>query len=133
MKNINLQKNKKGFSTLFIVIILGMGSISLIFFLTASSFWSIRSSINTKNSAQARAMANACAETTLESIRQNNTYLGSGSMNIGNSSCTFAVTNTGGNNRNILVSGTSGQAIRKINITTSAFNPIIISSWQEIP
>jgi hypothetical protein len=124
---------KNGFSTLFIVIILGISSLGLMIFLTTSSFWSMRGSINTKYSNQAKSLANACAEISLDMIRQNNTLLGSGTINIGSDTCSYNITSLGGNSRNISASGTVGSTVRKIDITTSAFNPIVISTWQEIP
>jgi hypothetical protein len=124
---------QKGFSTLLLVIILGAASLGLMLALSTSSFWAIRGSTNAKNSDQAKALANACAETTLESMRENNSYLGSGSITIGNNSCAYSVTSLGGSARSVAVSGAAGAAVRKINITTGSFNPITISLWQEVP
>jgi type II secretory pathway pseudopilin PulG len=119
---------KNGFSTLFIVIVIG----SIMLGLATSSLWSVLGSIDNKDSGQAKSLVNACAEVALEAMRENTNYLGSGSETIGSNTCTYTVTNGGGNNRTIIASGSVGIITRKLRITTSAFNPIIISSWQEV-
>lgn len=122
-----------GFSTLFIVIILGAISLSVIFSLSTSSLWSIRGSTDTKNSNKAKSLVNACAEVVLEVMRENNAYTGSNGVVLDSNTCTYTVSNTGGTTRNVLVSGMVEGIIRKINITTGSFNPLAISSWQETP
>lgn len=141
MKKLNLQKNKAcptkreccaGFSTLLIVILLGSAGLALVLGLSTSSVWSIKSSIDTKNSNQAKALVNACAEVALETIRENNSYTGSSSVALNNNTCNYTVADTGGMTRSVVVSGTVAGIVRKLNITTSAFNPLVISSWQEV-
>lgn len=124
---------KKGFSTLFIVIILGITTLSLVLSLSISSFWSMRGSLDSKDSNQSKALANTCAELALEAIRSNNAYVGSNTSTLNGGVCGYTVTNTGGTTRSIVASSTVGLFIRKINITTSTFNPIAISSWLEVP
>ena len=141
MKNFSLQKNKAcpakfqrsgGFSTLLIVIILGSMVLSLTLALSTSSVWSIRGSTNVKNSNQAKALVNACAEVALEAMRENNSYVGTNSVTLSGNTCNYTVTNTGGTARGAVISGTVNNIIRKLNITTSSFNPLIISLWQEV-
>ena len=71
-------KNKKikGFSTLLVVILLGSISLTLALTLATGSAWSIRGSVDTKYSNQAKALVNACAEVALEEIRENNSFTG---------------------------------------------------------
>jgi type II secretory pathway pseudopilin PulG len=131
MKKKNI-KNKKGFSTLLVVILLGSVVMTLVFVLTTSSVWSIRSSIDTKNSNQAKSLVNACAEIALEKIREDNNFTGTNNnVVLSGNTCTYTVSNTGGINRNLTVSGTVNGITRNLNITTSSFNPLVISSWQE--
>ena len=75
MNKKNITK-EKGFSTLLVVILLGSVVMMLTFVLTTSSVWSIRSSIDTKNSNQAKALVNACSEIALEKIREDNNFIG---------------------------------------------------------
>jgi hypothetical protein len=76
---------------------------------------------------------NACAEVALEAMRENNAYTGTNTVTLNSNICTYVVTNTGGSTRSLAVSGTVNGITRKINISTSSFNPLIISSWQEVP
>jgi len=121
-----------GFSTLLIVILLGAASLTLVLALSTSSVWSIKSSIDTKNSNHAKSLVNACAEVALETIRENNSYVGTSNVVLNGNTCTYIITNTGGANRGITISGSVKEIIRKLSITTSAFNPLVISSWQEV-
>jgi hypothetical protein len=123
---------KKGFSTLFVVIILGSISLGLVLFFTTSSLWAIKSGTNVKNSNQSKSLVNACAEIVLKTIREDNNYTGSGSVVLGGNTCNYMVTNNGGTTRSIVISGVVVDITRKLQITTTSFNPLIISSWQEV-
>jgi hypothetical protein len=123
----------RGFGTLLIVIILGGISLGLALWISTSSLWSIRGSIDDTASAQSKALVNACAEIALEQMRENTSFTGSGNQTIGSNTCSYTVTNTGGNNRSVSVTGAVGTITRKLQITTSAFNPLTIASWQEVP
>ncbi len=130
IKDIKKIKNE-GFSTLLIVILLGGVALTLVLTLTTSSVWSIRGSIDSRNSNQAKSLANACAEVALEAMRENNSYTGANNVTLNGNTCTYTITNTGGTTRGITVTGTVNSIVRKLNITTSTFNPLVISSWQE--
>lgn len=123
---------KKGFSTLYIVIILGSLSLGLVMMFSTSSLWAIKSSTGIKNSNQSKSMVNTCAEIVLEMIRETNSYVGSGNVLLGGNTCNYTITNTGTNTRSISISATKGEAVRKLQISTTAFNPLVVSSWQEV-
>lgn len=125
--------NMKGFSTLFVVIILGGIAVSLAVMLSTSSVWSIRGSRDATAAATARSLTNACAEVAIEAIRENNAYIGSDTVILGGDTCTYTVTNTGASNRTITVTGSVANSISKVQINTDAFNPIHVVSWQETP
>ncbi len=128
LKNL---KNKKGFSTLLVVILLGSVAMTLALTLTTSSVWSIRASIDTRNSNKAKGLVNACAEVALEKIRESNNFVGTNSVTLSGNVCNYTVADTGGSTRSITVSGIVNGITRNLNITTSSFNPLIISSWEE--
>lgn len=129
---VNKAKYINGFSTLFIVIILGAIAMSVAFSLSTSSVWSIKGSNDTKNSNRAKSLVNSCAEVVLEVMRESNSYTGVDSVVLDGNTCTYTVTNTGGATRGIAISGTIGGVVRNLNITTGSFNPLVISSWQEM-
>lgn len=130
MRNF-LKKENRGFSTLLIVILLGGVALTLTLTLSTSSVWSIRGSINSKTANITKALVDACAEVALESMREQNSYTGSGNVTLDGNSCSYAVTNTGGNSRSVTVIGTVNGITRRLAITTGSFNPLIISSWLE--
>lgn len=123
----------KGFSTLLIVILLGGVALTLTLTLSTSSLWSIRGSIDSKTSNITKSLVNACAEVALETMRENNSYIGTSNVALSGNSCSYTVTNTGDTTRTVTVSGTVSGITRKLSITTSSFNPIVIASWQEVP
>ena len=127
-KNIT---KKSGFSTLLVVILLGSVALTLVLTLSTSSVWSIRGSIDTRNSNKAKGLVNACAEVALEKIREDNNYTGTNSVVLSGNTCSYIVTNNGGSTRGITVSGIVNGITRNLNIITSSFNPLSISSWQE--
>lgn len=122
----------RGFGTLLMVIVLGSLTLGLALWVSTSSLWSIRSSIDNQSAAQAKALVNACAEVALELVREDQTYTGTRSVTLGNDTCTATITDTGGSTRRITVSGTVDSVSRKIDITTSSFNPLTVSSWGEV-
>jgi hypothetical protein len=125
-------KKRNGFITLFMVIMVGSIATGLLFMFSMDSFWSVKSGIGTKYSGQTRALTNACAEIALETIRETNNYVGTKNVALAGNACSFTVTNNGGNNRTLSVSGTIKGVTRKLEIHTSAFNPIGLASWQEV-
>lgn len=126
-------KNQRGFitllSTLFLVTIGGVVAGSLILLGLNSS----RTSFALDQSAQAKALANACSEEALEKIQESTPFSGSATISLGNGSCTYTVIKLTGQNRTITASGTVGTIIRKISISIDKISPNInIISWQEV-
>ena len=124
---------KRGYVTLLSVLIVGaVGTavtVSLLFLgLTAS-----RTSFVVEQAAQARMLADACAEEALQQIRSSTAYTGTAGLSLGQGSCTYTVVSTGGENRTITASGIVGTVTRRTEVLVSAINPsITISSWQEV-
>lgn len=123
---------KKGFSTLFIVIVLGTATLGLVLVLSTSSLWSIRSSVISRDSSQASALANACVDVALDNIRTNNSFLGTGNATLNGNTCSYSISDIGGQGRSVYVSAMINNIARKIQVNTSTFNPLVISSWQEV-
>ncbi len=124
--------NQKGFSTLFIVIILGSMVLALAIAFASSSVFVLRSSVNFEKSAKARAVANACAESALEHIKLDNMHSGENVILIDSYECTYHIIHQGDEKRSIEVSGNVDRVIRRIRIETSSFNPLVISFWKEV-
>lgn len=123
---------KKGFSTLFVVIILGSISLALLLTLSTSTLWSIRGGTDARSAAQARALVNGCVEVILETIRENPNSSNSGTMVIAGNTCTYSFTSSGGTSTvtaSVVVNGIT----RKLSVSTTGQNPLTIASWQEVP
>ena len=125
--------NQKGYIALISVII-----ISALVLLIASSanLLSVSESdmgLQENQSWEAFYLATACAEEALQQIRDFAPFSGSGSLSLGQGTCTYTVIKLVGENRTIIASGTVGDAIRKIKITIDKINPDInIVSWQQV-
>ena len=91
-----------------------------------------KNSITLLSSNLAKGNANACFEEALELIRLNSSFTGTGNLTMLNGTCTYTVTNPGGNARNITSQGIVGSFTRNITGSISAINPqLVISSWIE--
>jgi hypothetical protein len=133
MEVVVLKNNmNKGFSTLYIVIILGSIALGLVIMLSTNSFLFAKNAVDVKSSNQAKSLVNGCAEVVIEMMRENNSYVGSGSVNIGPNICNYTIINTGGTTRSIFLSGQVNTVVRKLQINTTAFNKIKVSFWQEV-
>lgn len=123
----------KGFGTLYVVIIIGIIVLSLSLWLSTGSFWSIQNGIKLKVSQQTRYLSEACAEVALEVLREDNSYSGSSNVFLGENNCEYTISNIGGDSRRIYITASIGNVVRKLQVETSAFNPLIISSWRDNP
>jgi hypothetical protein len=94
---------------------------------------SSKTSIAMYQSRQSLAAAHSCGEEALETIRENNGFVGNGNLTLGAASCSFTVTNKGGESRNVASSGSVGTITRKVEIEIDAISPVInVTSWQEV-
>ncbi len=128
-----IKKNEKGFATIMAVIIVGaIGAAIAIGFLN-KGIDATKNAVSLQNSYQARQLADSCAEIALEHIRENTTYVSNGSESYDNGTCSYDVSDLGGNRRNITATGVSGDSTKKVLVELDGINPeIIIISWREI-
>lgn len=125
--------NRAGYIALLTVLIAGAisASITVSLLLLDSSY--SKTVIASEQSNRAKALANACAEEALEQIRSLTSFTGTGSLAIGASTCTYAVTSQGGETRTIETTGAMDTVIRKVRISVIDITPLIVlASWQEI-
>lgn len=127
------EKSKEGFVTLLFVLIVFAVSAAISGSLLLSGVASSRNSFSLNESDQAKALADACAERGLETIREDNGYTGTTNLSLGSGACSYTVSNTGGSTRTVAATGTAGTVVRKVRISVSQILPqISISSWQEV-
>ena len=126
-------KAKGGYITLLLVIITGAIGLATSISLLLLGVGSSKTSLSLEESNQAKALANACAEAALGQVRSSPAFSGGASLTLGRGSCSYSVTNLGGQNRLINASGTVGQVVRKIKINLNQITPKInLTSWQEV-
>lgn len=132
MKNIS-PKLENGYVALMAVLIIGATSLAVGLTLLTTGTDSQRAALVTQQSAQARALADACAEEALQQIYASASFTGSNSLSQGQGNCSYTVTNTGGSNRTIDASGNVSSVVRKVKVyVTITSSSISISSWQEV-
>lgn len=132
------QTQHRGFVTLVAVLVVGALGLSIAVAILLLGLGASRSSFTSEQSAQARALANACVEAALMQIRNSQSFIGTNSLVFNQGSCLYGVTNTGGQNRLVNTTGTVSTTvpyvIRKARVTLDAVSPKInITSWQEVP
>lgn len=131
MKNIN---HRSAFVSLVSVLILGAVGLSISVYIILFSLASSKNSLSLAQSAQSRMLANACAESALEQIREVPAFVGTANLTLGGGDCSYTVSNTGGETRNVIVVSAVSGVVRRLTLTVTAINPLIITSlWQEIP
>lgn len=131
--SVKHKKTQNGYIALIAVLIVGAASLAIALALLIGGTDSQRSALVTQQSAGARNLAKACVEEAKQQMLDNNAFTGTGSLSLGQGTCDYTVTNTGGNNRAITTSGTVGGVVRKIQAyATINASSISITSWQEV-
>ena len=124
---------KKGYITLLMVIIVGAIGVATSVSLLLLGIGFSKTSLSIEKSNQAKALSNACAEAALDQIRSSPSFSGSAGLTFGRGSCSYTVTNLGGQNRLVNTSSTVDEVIRKIKITLNQITPKInLTLWQEV-
>ena len=118
---------KKGYVTLLSVLIVGAVGIAVSVSLILLGIDSSRNSLVFQQSAQAKAMAGACAEEALQILSDLPSFSGNGSLTIGENTCSYTVT-PGGFDTAVTASGSVGTIVRKISINLNS-NGVF---WQEV-
>ncbi len=97
--NKNLRNNKGGYITLISVLIIGAIAIAITTSMLLLGLGSSRTSFALEQGYQAKALANLCSEEALQQIRSSTSFSGTNNLSAGQGTCTYTVTNTGGQNR----------------------------------
>ncbi len=123
----------RGFIALISVLIVGVVGVSIATSLILLGLGSSKTSFALEQSAQAKALAMACAEEGLQKIQESTSYTGNGTLTLGQGACAYTVASQGGQNRTVSAYSTVGTLVRKEKIIITRVNPTIeIDSWQEV-
>ncbi|TSC69648.1 MAG: hypothetical protein G01um101470_1021 [Parcubacteria group bacterium Gr01-1014_70] len=130
---IIMNDHQTGYIALMTVLIAGLIGISITVSLLLLGVSQSKTAIALDESNRAKALANACAEEALQQIRDTTSFMGTGALTFGADTCAYAVTDLGGENRQITATGNASTAVRKVKISINDITPlIIVSSWQEV-
>jgi hypothetical protein len=128
-----MRSRYNGFVTLLSVLILAAVSTAVSVSLLVLGLASSRTSFSLQQLHEAKSLADTCAETALQKVRDTTSFSGTGGVNLGTGSCSYTVTAQSGEQRTITASGVVGSLTRKVKITITQINPsITISAWQEV-
>lgn len=128
---MRMRENQSGYVALLAVLVMGAVATATAISLLLSGTDALRQILVTQQSIQARTIAHACAEEALQTIHDTMAFTGSNSLIYSPGTCTYTVTNTGGNNRSIAVTSTVGESTRKLQISVTISSSISVVSWQE--
>lgn len=83
---------------------------------------------------QARELSETCAERALRSLRADSSYTGNESFTLTGGTCQInTIAGSGNANRYLCTQGTSGQSVRKLQITIAQVLPTTrIDTWKEV-
>ena len=123
----------RGYITLISVLVVGAVGGAIGISLILLGLGASRTSFAFEQSVQAKSLADACAEEALQAIHDDNGFAGSGALSIGYGTCTYAVSNGGGQNRMISTTSTVGTIVRKTRLRVDQMTPSVrVASWQEV-
>lgn len=127
------QNQQSGYIALIAVLIIGAASVAIAVGTLTLGADATRTTLANQQSAQARSLANACAEEALQVVHDSTSYTGTNSLTLGAGGCSYTVANTGGSNRVIDTTGTVNNIVRKVKVyVTIGSSSISVTSWQEV-
>lgn len=128
-----MKRFESGYVALLSVLIVGAAATAVALTLLVVGTDAQRSGIISQQSAQARWLANACAEEALQQIHDTTSYVGTNSLTLSTGSCNYTVTSTGSTTRTISAVASLNSVVRKVTVyVTIGSSSISITSWQEV-
>jgi type II secretory pathway component PulK len=121
-----------GYVALLAVLIMGAAAVAIAVALLIGGTDSQRATLVTQQAAQARNLATACAEEALQQMHDDTAFTGTNNLTLGQGSCLYTVTNTGGSSRTIDVTGTVNNVVKKLKIYVTITTSVSVTSWQEV-
>jgi len=129
-KKISSKKN--GYITLISVLVVGAVGLAITLTLLLLGLGSSQTSLAFEQSNQAKALANSCAEVSLNNLKLDSGYSGDETINLGQGSCYISAVEAQGSQRTILTQGTVDTIIRYVEVVAQLQPDLQIISWQEI-
>lgn len=129
----SVSPSENGYVALISVLIIGAIGLTISISILLFGLDFSRTAFVEQQYAQARNLADACAEEGLQQVRDDTAFTGTAGLTLGDGSCTYTVTNTGGENRTIDAEGSVGTTVSREVVTIDAISPQInVVSWQYV-
>jgi hypothetical protein len=129
-----MKRSADGYIALLTVLIVGAVSLAIAVGLLLLGSNSSSMFLAEQQGAQARNLASACSEEGLEIVRDNNNFIGTANLTLGQGNCSYTVTKTTTTTRTISSTGTVNDIVRKNTVyVTIGASSISVTSWQEVP
>lgn len=127
-------KISRAYITLLTVIILSSIAAVMITTVLIISTENFQANQRLRQTLEAKALAETCAEFAISKLKDNLAYAGSESLSLSYGTCNVqAITGSGNSNRTITTDSTVGSSIRREQVVITTVDPLTtISSWQEI-
>jgi len=125
---------KKGYIIFISILLLSSIALSISIGLFTGSIFGSQKSLTKEEGTKARLITETCAEKTIETLKTNQNYTGSETLNIDNGTCEILTIEGSGNyNRVIKIKGKYKRSEKKIKIEIKTINPKTkIETWQEV-
>jgi GxxExxY protein len=125
--------HRPGYVILISVLIVGVVGLAITTTLVLLGTDFYRTSFTLEKSNKAKSLANACAYKALQTIRTDNYFLGTSTIDFGSNSCDYTVVDKGSEARELQLIGTVSNVTRRVKIEFSDINPtFVFTSWQEV-
>ena len=122
-----------GYITLVSVLVVGSIALASAVSLLLLGIDASRTALTNTQAAQARSLANTCAEVALDKLRQDTSYQGNETITFSNGSCTIATLFQSGSSTSIQLTAEVSGLTRKSMIQTATLIPQVqLESWQEV-
>ena len=127
---------QQGYVVLLSVVLLGAIGLTVAISLILLGLGGSRTGFSEQQSLEARALADSCAETALDSLRQDSGFAGNQTLTIGNGNCTINAVQFDGTVYTIQSFGVVGNVTRRLLVSAQRqTDPSVhmeLISWQEV-
>lgn len=127
------RRYSEGYITLLSVVVFGAVSVAIVTTILFLGSQSLSNARDHELYAYGNGAVDVCVEEALEQIRNSDSFSGGNSISLANGACSYTVLNTGGENRTVIASSTTGTIVRKVQVTLDQINPTIhITNWSDV-
>ncbi len=122
---------QKGFAMLIAVLALATVGVAISTTLLLLSISAAQASLAVQESAEAKTLANSCAELALQKLVATRTYIGTSGTTLMQGTCAYTISQLNLSDDTISATGTVNQTFRKVQVVV-ATSSLTIITWQEV-